>query len=147
MAKPESWRLSADSYPFTTTLDSRFQDLDTMGHINNVATAGIFETARIRFHHHLGRHPQDRGVRWLVAAVSLNFVAEAHFPHDVTIGCAIGAVGNRSWTVMSAAFQHGECFATCDTVMVSQGAEDRRRVHDILADVMADNLIRRPENV
>ena len=85
MAKPESWRLSPEAYSFITTMDTRFQDIDTMGHINNVAISGIFETARIRFHHHLGRHPQEQGVRWLVAAVSLNFVEESHFPYPLEV--------------------------------------------------------------
>src|SRR3546814_20734227 len=76
MAKPESWRLSPAAYRFVTSIDTRFQDIDTMGHINNVAISGIFETARIRFHHHLGRHPQEQGVRWLVANVNLNFRSE-----------------------------------------------------------------------
>jgi acyl-CoA thioester hydrolase len=27
-------------------------------------------------------------------------------------------VGSRSWTILSAAFQHGKCVATCDTTIV-----------------------------
>lgn len=142
MAKPEPWRLLSDAYVFTTTIDSRIQDLDTMGHINNVAMAGIFETARVRFHRFLGRHPHDQGVRWLVAAVDLSFVEEAHFPEPVEIACAIGAIGNTSWTIMSAAFQHGECVATCDTVMVARGAEGRRRIDDSVRAVMEQHFIR-----
>lgn len=112
-----------------------------MGHINNVAMAGIFETARVHFHRHLGRHPQDSGVRWLIAAVALNYVQEAHFPHDVAVGCAIGHVGNTSWQVVSAAFQDEICVATCDTVVVTHGPEGRRRVDDFLRTAMDANAI------
>lgn len=143
MAKPEAWRLALDIHPFVMTIDSRFQDLDTMGHINNVAMAGLFETARVRFHHHLGRHPHEQGLRWLVAAVELNYLQEAHFPEPLTIGCAIGSIGNTSWQLYSAAFQGGECVATCDTVMVAHGPEGRRRVDQAVRDVMAQNFIRR----
>jgi acyl-CoA thioester hydrolase len=143
MAKPEPWRLVPDIYPVTTTVQTRYRDLDIMGHVNNVALAGIFETARIHFHHHLGRHPQDSGVRWLIAAVNLNYLHETHFPADILIGSAIGAIGNTSWTVMSAAFQDGECVATCDTVVVTHGPEGRRKIDDVLRAAMEANFIRR----
>lgn len=144
MAKPEPWRLASDIYPFVTTIQTRYQDLDIMGHVNNVAMAGIFETARVRFHRHLGRHPHDSGVRWLIAAVSLNYLQEAHFPAEITVGSAIGSIGNTSWTVMSAAFQDGECVATCDTVVVTHGPEGRRKVDDFLRTAMDANAIRQP---
>jgi acyl-CoA thioester hydrolase len=145
MAKPEAWRLSPDAYTFATTLDTRFGDLDTMGHVNNVAISAIFETARIRFHHHMGRHPQEHGVRWLVAAVSLNYVEESHFPYPFEIRCAIGHIGTTSWTISSAAFQKGVCVATCDTTVVTHGPEGRREIDDAVREVMLENALRRPE--
>lgn len=145
MSKPEAWRLSPDAYGYVTKLDTRFQDMDTMGHINNVAISAIFETARIRFHHHLGRHPQEHGVRWLVAAVSLNFIEEAHFPYAFDVHCAISHIGNTSWTISSAGFQKGVCVATCDTTVVTHGAEGRRRIDDAVRQVMQENFIRQPD--
>jgi len=142
MAKPDPWRLKFDSYPFQTIMEPRYQDLDIMGHINNVSMAAMFETARIRFHHHLGRHPADRGVRWLVAAVDLKFVQESHFPKPLTIGCAIGTIGSTSWQIQSAAFQEGECVATCDSVMVAKGPEARRHIDETIRVVMQENFIR-----
>lgn len=142
LAKPEPWRLELDRYPFVTSTDTRFRDLDIMGHINNVALAGIFETARVRFHRHLGRHPHDQGVRWLIASVHIEYLQEAHFPDEITLGCAISRVGNTSWTVASAAFQNGECVATCDAVVVTHGPGGRRQVDDSLRTAMAQNLLR-----
>ena len=93
MAKAEAWRLEAGNYPISMIIPPRYADLDTLGHINNVALAAMFETARVHFHHLLGHHPADAGVRWLVAAVDLKYVAEAHFPYDVTICSGIGRIG------------------------------------------------------
>ena len=45
MAKPESWRLDAASYPVCIELQTRFQDMDINGHLNNVAFAALFEQA------------------------------------------------------------------------------------------------------
>ena len=128
MAKPEAWRRSASSYPISMVIPPRYQDLDPLNHINNVAMAAIFETARVHFHHLFGRHPADQGVRWMVAAVDLNYVEEAHFPYDIKICSGIGRIGNSSWTLFSAAFQQGECVATCDTVMVMKGPKGARKI-------------------
>lgn len=140
MAKPESWRLQAGNYPVFIVIPPRYADLDTLGHINNVAMAAMFETARIHFHHLLGHHPADAGVRWLVAAVNLSYVAEAHFPYDVAIYSGIGKIGNSSWTLYSAAFQQGECVATCDTVMALQGPKGSKVIDRHVRAVMESNM-------
>lgn len=142
MARAEPWRLEASSYPISMVIQSRFQDLDSLGHINNVAMGGIFETARVHFHHLLGRHPADQGVRWMVAAVDLKFVEEAHFPYDVVVHSGIGHIGNSSWTVLSAAFQRGSCVATCDTVMVMKGPKGKSVLDDEIRAVMEQNAAR-----
>lgn len=142
MAKAEAWRLEADNYPVSIVVPPRYADLDTLGHINNVAIAAMFETARVHFHHLLGHHPSDSGVRWLVAAVDLKYVTEAHFPYDVTIHSGIGQIGNSSWVLYSAAFQQGECVATCDTVMVLHGPKGARVIDEQVRAVMEANLAR-----
>jgi acyl-CoA thioester hydrolase len=144
MAKPEPWRLDLSSYPFTIEVPTRFSDLDPLGHVNNVAMADMFETGRIRFHHQLGRHPRDKGVRWLVAAVACSYVEEAHFPDSMTIASGFGAIGRTSWTIYSAAFQHDLCVATCETVMVSQGPEGRRVIDEAQKADLVPWFVRRP---
>lgn len=142
MARPESWRLDAGNYPISMAVQTRFGDLDSLGHINNVAMAGIFETARIHFHRLFGRHPSDLGMRWLVAAVDLNYVEEAHFPYDVSVHSGIGRIGNTSWQLLSVAFQQGQCVATCDTVMVMKGAGASNGFDPTIRDIMERNLAR-----
>lgn len=139
MAKPDAWRLLASSYPVSFVIQSRFQDLDSLGHINNVAMAGIFETARVHFHRLFGRHPSDQGVRWLVAAVDLTYVQEAHFPYDVVVRSGIGKIGNSSWSLFSGAFQQGECVATCDSVMVMKGPKGARIIDPEIREIMENH--------
>jgi acyl-CoA thioester hydrolase len=118
MSRPAPWRLSPNTYPFTADIPTRWADLDLLGHINNVSMAGLFEEGRGRFNRSLALERSSRDVRWLIAAVSINYLAEAHHPHDVTIASGIGHIGTRSWTILSAAFQSGTCVATCDTTIV-----------------------------
>jgi len=139
MAKPELWRLDACNYPVSMPVQTRFSDLDSLGHINNVAMAGIFETARVHFHHLFGKHPADLGMRWLVASVDLKYVEEAHFPYDVVVHSGIGHIGNSSWTLSSAAFQQGQCVATCDTVMVMKGPKGSQGIDPQTRSIMEQN--------
>jgi acyl-CoA thioester hydrolase len=62
---------------------------------------------------------------------------------DLLVRSGIGHIGNTSWTVMSAAFQDGECVATCDTVVVTHGTEGRRRIDDFLRTAMEANFVQR----
>lgn len=118
MSRPEPWRLDRSAYPYSVAVPTRWADLDTLGHINNVSMAGLFEEGRGRFGQSLELSRAAPGDRWLVASITLNYVAEAHHPHDMIIASGIGKFGTRSWTVLSGAFQQGRCVATCDTTFV-----------------------------
>ncbi|HEX7853924.1 MAG TPA: acyl-CoA thioesterase [Sphingobium sp.] len=145
MARPSSWQLLRDSYPYYVEVPPRYADLDPMGHINNVAIASMFETGRVSFHHQLQAHPRELGVRWLVAAVSINYLEEMHAPHPVTIASGLRRIGNTSWTILSAAFQEGECCSTCETVMVAKGAPDSGPIGEELRARMAPFFVKVPE--
>ena len=88
-----------------------------LGHINNVAMAALFESGRVRFNRSMNLAGWS-GHRWLVAKVEIDYLGESFFPSDVEIATGIGDIGNRSWHILSAAFQKGECVATCDVVIV-----------------------------
>jgi acyl-CoA thioester hydrolase len=118
MSRPEPWRLDQSAYPFAADIQTRWADLDMLGHINNVSMAGLFEEGRGRFTRALNLTRDSKDVRWLIAAVSLNYLAESHHPQDMTIASGIGRIGARSWTIFSGAFQNGICVATCDTTTV-----------------------------
>ncbi len=147
MARPSPWQLKRETYPYSVDVPPRYADLDVMGHINNVAIASMFETGRVNFHHQLHAHPREQGVRWLVAAVAINYLQEMHMPHPVTIASGLRHIGNKSWTIHSAAFQNGECCATCETVMVAQGGEERGVINDELRTAMQPFFVTVPAGV
>jgi acyl-CoA thioester hydrolase len=129
MAKPESWRLDPASYPYSAMTQTRFADMDVLGHINNVAMAGLFENGRVRFNRSLGeRERRLPGERWLIAAVDINYLNEGHFPEDMTIASGVGRIGTSSWVIQSAAFQAGKCIATCDTTIVYTNVDGPRPI-------------------
>lgn len=123
MPRPAPWRLDPAAYPHHDVIQTRFQDLDVLGHINNVAWAALFETARIRFYHKLNSAGPSRA-RGLVANVEINYLGEGDFPTDMAVVSGIGRLGTRSWQTLSLALQDGKPLATCDVTIVSTGVSE-----------------------
>jgi acyl-CoA thioester hydrolase len=132
MSRPDAWRARLAAYPFRSDIATRWADLDPLRHINNVAMAGLFEEGRGRFNRDLDLPRGAKDIRWLIAAVSLNYVSEAHFPQDVTVASGIGHIGARSWTILSGAFQDDRWVAACDTVIVYTDANGPAALPDDL---------------
>ncbi len=143
MARFEPARLDAARYPFATSVETRFQDLDPLGHINNVAMAALFENGRVRFNRErlIERSQRTAGERWLIARVEVNYLAEAHFPDPIIVASAVGRIGTSSWDIISAAFQGGACVGLCDSTLVFTGPDGPRPIGDDLrAALMANRL-------
>lgn len=124
MPRPLPRRLDPAAYPHRETIQTRFQDLDVLGHLNNVAFAALFETGRTRFNHAVGLWSAVRARRSVVAQMEINYLAEGSYPEDVEIGSGIGDIGGRRWQILAAMFQGGRCIATCDvTIVMGKGAD------------------------
>ncbi|MGJ3648271.1 acyl-CoA thioesterase [Sphingomonas sp. GlSt437] len=117
MPRPAPERLSPDHYPHHDIIQTRFQDLDILGHINNVAMAVLFESARVRFNRAIGLL-RPSGHRFLVARVEVNYLAEGGFPDDVAAYHGIGRIGTRSWEILGLLAQNGTPIATADVTLV-----------------------------
>ena len=132
MARFDPARLDADNYPYATSVETRFQDLDPLGHINNVAMAALFENGRVRFNRELlvERKRRVAGTRWLIARVEVNYLAEGHFPNPITVVSGIGRIGSSSWDIVSAAYQNGKCIGLCDTTIVCTDENGSKTIGD-----------------
>ncbi len=143
MPKAENWQLDRANYPFSHSAETRFADLDLLGHINNVSMAGLFEHGRGMFNHSLKSERRQPGQRWLIASVAINYVAEAHFPEHVIIASGISRVGRSSWDIASAAFQSNGCVATCITTLVLTDKDGTVSIPDALRDEYATLMVKR----
>ncbi len=121
MTKPQGWQLDRANYPFSHLTETRFADLDLLGHINNVSMAGLFEHGRGMFNHAIEVERRAPGQRWLIVKVEINYLAESFFPAPVDVASGISRIGTSSWDIASAAFQNGKCVATCMTTIVLTG--------------------------
>ena len=120
MARPTPELLDPARYRHRIEVTSRFADLDPNDHINNVAMAAMIEDARVRFALGAGLKP-DRspgGRRFVVAAIEINYLAQAHFPDPLVCLAAPVATGRTSWTLHQLLMQNDRAVATARSVMV-----------------------------
>ena len=130
--KPDPYRLDPASYPLKVTVPSRFRDLDTLGHINNVAIGSFYEEGRAALNRTAfpPEFRREHNMRMLIADVHINYLAEAHYPGDVEVGAGIGHVGRTSYRIDLALFQNGACVGVCETVLVNTDGEKPAAIPD-----------------
>jgi len=135
MARPQAWQLIADNYPVSVVMQTRFQDIDPNRHLNNVAFASMFENARVRLNRNL-RPWADRpkNERSMVAAVTINYLREGHYPDDVEVSSGVSTIGQSSYVIAQAMFQNGHCIATCESVIVCRTDGEGRPLRQAVLD-------------
>jgi acyl-CoA thioester hydrolase len=114
-------RLERTSYPFHLDIETQFTDMDVAAHLNNIAIARFYESARVRSNIAMfGRDFFRRGAPCLMvlAEANIRYLAEGNFPDPVQVGCGISRIGNSSFKMLQGLFQNGTCIGLCDCVMV-----------------------------
>jgi len=102
------------AYKWTTTIDTRWEDQDNYGHVNNVKFYSFFDTAISRLlleERLLSLPPTPRELIGFVVASSCSFLAPLRFPEPVTVGVRVGRVGNSSVTYELGVFSAAQACA------------------------------------
>ena len=110
-----------DTFRFVTDEIVRFQDVDRIGHVNNVAFCVYAESGRVDFAEAIWPgSTAGKAVGWAIVNFNLHFRAQAHFPGRVKIGTAVTRIGTTSLSVSQGLFMADDetCFATVDNAMV-----------------------------
>ena len=123
-----------DTKPELPTLDQfahhsydklRYRDTDRQGHVNNAVFATLLDTGRTELFYDPDRPFADIGCSFVTARLTIDFLAEIHWPGRVDVGTRIGRIGRSSTTVEQALFQDGRCVATATAIVVQVGADGR----------------------
>lgn len=117
--------MSAD-FPFWTEEKLRIQDTDLNGHVNNASIAALCEAGRGEIISAVAGIPRERPLASALRRVTIDYLAEVHYPGVVRIGCRIAKVGNSSITIAQSLFEGGRCFATAESVIVFTDRTTRR---------------------
>ncbi|HVT37131.1 MAG TPA: thioesterase family protein [Nevskiaceae bacterium] len=87
-------------------IDTRWGDLDTLGHVNNAVFFTFDESARLDYFGQMfGNDPKfwkDYGI--ILASIGCDFIAQLHHPSTLDIGLRIARIGRSSMTSQAGMF-------------------------------------------
>jgi acyl-CoA thioester hydrolase len=97
-----------------------YGDLDTQGHLNNVAFGRFFEQARYTAHRAAGMAEISAAEdsHFMVARVSVDYLREGRFGSPLHLRTRAARIGTASVVEEQGAWQDGQCVALAEVVMV-----------------------------
>jgi acyl-CoA thioester hydrolase len=112
--------LTPSDFPFHVELPTRFSDVDTQGHINNVAIAGLYQEARWRILHDAVYEPPPVAPTWkgVVVRQTIDYLGQIRHPSLLRIGVGVSRIGRSSYVLSYALYERDECRGTCRTISV-----------------------------
>jgi acyl-CoA thioester hydrolase len=118
------------TFKWWMTMPLRYQDLDTLGHVNNAAMPMFFEQARTEFFEPLLRGKASTGLDTVIARVVVDYLAEIHYPGCVDIGMTCTRIGNKAFTLAHGVFTKGtgHCVGTGEAVMLIFDLKARKSI-------------------
>src|SRR5271163_3413996 len=114
------------SFTLWTQDKLRYADTDRQGHVNNAKFATFLETGRVSFLYDPAAPLAPPGCEFVLARLTIDFLAELRWPGTVDIGSAIRAVGRSSLTIGQGLFVGASCVAAAESVVVLTDATTRR---------------------
>lgn len=118
----------AEDYSWWTEERVRFNDLDVLGHVNNIAYCVYVETGRAGFLGGIGFWVMGATRANVMARTEMDYLREVRFPAQLRIGVSVLALGTRSVTLGIAIFNGEVCVLTARNVIVRFDTETRRSV-------------------
>ena len=120
------------SFAIWTSHTIRYNDQDSLGHVNNAVYSTFFEAGRTAFIEPMMKKIADETTTldFVLARITIDFVKELAYPGSVDIGTRVLRLGTKSMTFSNALFKAGtdECVATCDAILVFFDLSTRRSV-------------------
>ena len=121
MARIDRQRLVTAGFPVILEVQTRFDDLDMQGHVNNAAAVVILQEARAGFNRTAGLADHLGELRTMVAALTVEYARELRHPAPIEVGTGVVALGRTSLTLAQVAWQEGEPRLFAEVVMVVAG--------------------------
>lgn len=116
---------------FITNIDSRFRDLDAMGHVNNAVYFTYFEEGRKYFFHHLMQSKSVADFPFILAHAECDYLRPAGLGDPLSIIMWIPEMGAKSFTLAYHLVHRQDAsvvFARALTVQVSYDYQNLRSI-------------------
>lgn len=112
-------RLQPNNFPFSYEMQTRFADLDKVGHVNHVNLTAFFQEGRNRFIYAcdlMGLAPCPL----VVAALNIEFAGDLFHPDPIEVHTGLLELGRSSFRVGQIAYQNGRVGAYAEVVQVAR---------------------------
>ena len=101
--------LQRKDFDFWTSINTRWRDMDALGHLNHATYLTYMESARVDVYIQLGfsaiRKEMDKST--ILGSMSVHYLAQVTHPSRLDIGHRICRVGTKSFDFLAAVF-HGD---------------------------------------
>ena len=114
----------------------RLTDVDHQHHVNNAVFAVLYNSVRADFLHAHVRPLVAESDMFALVKITVEYLAEMHYPGEVEVGTLIRRLGRTSITFGHGMFKDGKCVSVAEAVMVLLDP-DTRRAKPLPADAAA----------
>jgi acyl-CoA thioester hydrolase len=87
-------------FPYITTVEVAFRDLDAMGHVNNAVYLSYLENARIKYLVGLLELNGLGNMPLIMAEAQISYKAPAFFGEQLTVGTGVSRFGVKSFDML-----------------------------------------------
>ena len=96
-------------------LNTRWVDMDSMGHINHASYLNYMETARIDYFSHIGLPDihLNRENSVILASVNISYHKQSNHPSRFNIGHRVSRVGDKSFDLLTGIFVNDKLDPIC----------------------------------
>ena len=122
--------IQISSYPFrhSVPVQIRFNDIDTLGHVNNSVYFQFFDLGKAQYFNAVKGDNMDWAkVDIVVANVNCNFISPIYFSEDIAVRTQVSEIRNSSFTIVQQLVNvnTSEVKCQCTTIMVGYNIEKR----------------------
>ncbi|HJM69656.1 MAG TPA: thioesterase family protein [Candidatus Marinimicrobia bacterium] len=107
--------LTRADFDHMMTIQTRWGDMDSLGHLNHAKYLTYMETARIDYYASLGfggmRQDQDPSI--ILGGMTIDYIDQVMHPASLTVCHRINKVGTKSFDFLGAIFENGKDYPVC----------------------------------
>ena len=110
--------LQRSDFDYWSTLNTRWRDMDALGHLNHAIYLGYMETARVDVYIQLGfsgiRKDMDEST--ILGSMDVHYLSQVKHPSSLDVGHRICRVGSKSFDFLAAIFIENEEKPVCSAL-------------------------------
>ena len=110
--------LQRTDFDYWSTINTRWRDMDALGHLNHAIYLGYMETARVDLYIKLGfsgiRKDMDEST--ILGSIDVHYLSQVKHPASLDIGHRICRVGSKSFDFLAAIFNKNKENPVCSAL-------------------------------